>query len=135
MLKSTLLCLTPICFSSLLCDGIRSVLSFRHSSLNSSDEVAFVSLSVPASLSGPPFLQSEPLAVTDVLMSDIDTSYTPRTRDTRIAYESLLSLIQQEMGGQPHDVLRSAADEVLGVLKDDSLKVHNLFSLCSHGGF
>ena len=31
---------------------------------------------------------------------------------------------QEEMqGGQPNDVLRSAADEVLAVLKDDMIKV------------
>ncbi|VAI84780.1 unnamed protein product [Triticum turgidum subsp. durum] len=48
-----------------------------------------------------------------------DALYKPRTRATRTAYEALLSVIQQQLGGQPLDVLGDAADEVLAVLKDD----------------
>lgn len=68
-------------------------------------------------------LQAEAVGASDVLGADVDMSYIPRTRDTRIAYESLLSFIQQELGAQEHDVLRSAADEILAILKDDNLKV------------
>ena len=49
--------------------------------------------------------------------------YRPRTRETRAAYEALLSTIQSQFGDQPQDVLRGAADEVLAVLKNDNLKV------------
>ena len=38
-------------------------------------------------------------------------------------YETLLTLLSQEMGDQPHDVFASCADEVLTVLKDSSLGV------------
>lgn len=58
----------------------------------------------------------------DVLSADIDAIYRPQSRDTKAAYEVLLSFIQQEMGPGPHDVLKSAADEVLTLLKDDALK-------------
>lgn len=57
-----------------------------------------------------------------MLESEIDQMYKPKTRETKIAYEVLLSFVQEEMpGGQPHDVLRSAADEVLAILKDESI--------------
>ncbi|CAI5996773.1 unnamed protein product [Closterium sp. NIES-64] len=58
----------------------------------------------------------------DTVLSLVDDGmYRPRTRETRAAYELLLSLIQQQFGDQPQDVLRGAADEVLTVLKDDKL--------------
>lgn len=52
---------------------------------------------------------------------DIDTAglYRPRTKETREAYEALLSVIQTQFGDQPADVLRGAADEVLAALKND----------------
>lgn len=57
-----------------------------------------------------------------VLQADVDTVYRPQTRETRAAYEVLLQLLQQELGDKPHDVLRSAAEEALAVLKDDKMK-------------
>jgi len=51
-----------------------------------------------------------------------DGMYRPRTKETRAAYEALLSTIQQQFGDQPQDILRGAADEVLGVLKNDRFK-------------
>ena len=54
------------------------------------------------------------------LNDDID-SYRPRSKETRSAYEDLLSVISQQLGDQPHDILRGAADEVLACLKNDSL--------------
>nr|CAB3445259.1 unnamed protein product [Digitaria exilis] len=48
--------------------------------------------------------------------------YKPQTKETRAAYEALLSLIQQQLGGQPLDVLAGAADEVLSTLKNDKIK-------------
>ena len=54
------------------------------------------------------------------LSDDVD-SYQPRTKETRAAYEDLLSVISQQLGDQPHDILRGAADEVLACLKNDSL--------------
>jgi hypothetical protein len=52
---------------------------------------------------------------------DIDTAgfYRPRTKETREAYEALLSVIREQFGDQPADVLRGAADEVLASLKND----------------
>ena len=54
------------------------------------------------------------------LAEDIDT-YRPRSKETRSAYEDLLSFISQQLGDQPHDILRGAADEVLACLKNDAL--------------
>jgi len=47
--------------------------------------------------------------------------YTPRTKETREAYEALLGTIHTLFGDQPQDVLRGAADEVLAVLKNPSM--------------
>ncbi|XP_010537248.1 PREDICTED: DExH-box ATP-dependent RNA helicase DExH12 [Tarenaya hassleriana] len=54
-------------------------------------------------------------------MSD-DGLYQPKTKETRAAYEAMLSLIQQQLGGQPQDIIRSAADEILAVLKNETIK-------------
>ena len=54
------------------------------------------------------------------LADDMDT-YRPRTKETRAAYEDLLTMMQANLGAQPHDILRGAADEVLACLKNDSL--------------
>lgn len=51
---------------------------------------------------------------------DLDV-YRPRTKQTRVAYESLLHEIAGQLGDQPQDVLRGAADEVLACLKNDAL--------------
>lgn len=58
-----------------------------------------------------------------VSVLDIDTAglYRPRTKETREAYEALLSVIQGQFGDQPQDVLRGAADEVLASLKNDRI--------------
>ncbi|KAF0895374.1 hypothetical protein E2562_012405 [Oryza meyeriana var. granulata] len=57
-----------------------------------------------------------------VLSLTDDVVYKPQTKETRAAYEALLSVIQQQFGGQPLDVLGGAADEVLAVLKNDKIK-------------
>lgn len=59
----------------------------------------------------------------DVLNAEVDAVYRPQTRDTKRAYEALLSIIQTQMGDKPHDVLRSAADEVLAILKEDDTRI------------
>ncbi|XP_027169983.1 DExH-box ATP-dependent RNA helicase DExH12-like isoform X2 [Coffea eugenioides] len=51
--------------------------------------------------------------------------YQPKSRETRAAYEALLSFIQQQLGGQPVNVVTGAADEILAVLKNDNLKNHD----------
>ncbi|WCJ30807.1 U5 small nuclear ribonucleoprotein helicase putative [Euphorbia peplus] len=47
--------------------------------------------------------------------------YHPKTNETRAAYEALLSVLQQHLGGQPLSIVTDAADEVLAVLKNDSV--------------
>ncbi|KAK6787740.1 hypothetical protein RDI58_016265 [Solanum bulbocastanum] len=44
--------------------------------------------------------------------------YQPKTKETGAAYESMLSLIQHQLCGQPLNIVRAAADEILAVLKD-----------------
>jgi len=54
---------------------------------------------------------------------DLETAgfYTPRTKETREAYETLLGTIHGLFGDQPQDVLRGAADEVLASLKNQNI--------------
>ena len=47
--------------------------------------------------------------------------YTPKTRDTRMAYEKLLHAIQACVGDQPTEMLRGFAEESLALLKDEHL--------------
>lgn len=56
--------------------------------------------------------------------SDLATlSYRPRTRETTQAWEYLLTFVSQCLGGdQPRDIIASAADETLAVLKDEGLR-------------
>jgi pre-mRNA-splicing helicase BRR2 len=54
---------------------------------------------------------------------DIDSiNYRPKTRESKAAYEEILSLVQSSLGDQPNDILRGAADEILATLKDESLR-------------
>ncbi|KAL4388243.1 hypothetical protein GQ457_09G026150 [Hibiscus cannabinus] len=48
--------------------------------------------------------------------------YQPKTKETRAAYEAMLSLIQQQLGGQPLNIVSGAADEILAVLKNEGVK-------------
>lgn len=48
-------------------------------------------------------------------------NYRPRHPESKRAYEEILSLIQGNIGDQPQDILRGAADEVLAILKDEKL--------------
>ncbi|KAL3514908.1 hypothetical protein ACH5RR_027625 [Cinchona calisaya] len=57
-----------------------------------------------------------------VLSSTDEGVYQPKTKETRAAYEALLSAIQQQLGGQPLNIVSGAADEILAVLKNDNLK-------------
>ena len=52
---------------------------------------------------------------------DIDTAgfYRPRTKETREAYEALLSVIREQFGDQPADVLRGAAADGEGALDEE----------------
>ena len=53
--------------------------------------------------------QKSVLAATE----EMDTVYRPKTKDTRAAYEELLSFVQGAMGDQQQETLRGAADEVI----------------------
>lgn len=49
--------------------------------------------------------------------------YRPRTKDTAVAWEYILSFVQGLLGGeQPRDVLASAAEECLLIMKNEHLK-------------
>lgn len=49
-------------------------------------------------------------------------TYRPRTAETRQVYELILAAVHSSLGDQAQDIVRSAADTVLEVLKTDSLK-------------
>ncbi|CAJ1958047.1 unnamed protein product [Sphenostylis stenocarpa] len=57
-----------------------------------------------------------------VLSASDDGIYQPKTKETRAAYEAMLSVIQHQLGGQPLSIVSAAADEILAVLKNDTLK-------------
>ncbi|CDW82626.1 u5 small nuclear ribonucleoprotein 200 kda helicase [Stylonychia lemnae] len=48
-----------------------------------------------------------------------DLVYRPKTKETRLIYESLLSIVQRHMGDVSLEILRGAADEVLAILKTE----------------
>ena len=61
----------------------------------------------------------------DVLQASADLEglrYRPRTDETRAVYELILSIAHGALGDQASDVVRSATDTVIEVLKDDSMK-------------
>ncbi|KZO96269.1 Sec63-domain-containing protein [Calocera viscosa TUFC12733] len=49
-------------------------------------------------------------------------TYRPRTAETREIYELMLSTVHSALGDQAQDVVRSAADAVLEVLKSEDMK-------------
>ncbi|CAM9002212.1 unnamed protein product [Rhodiola kirilowii] len=57
-----------------------------------------------------------------VLNTTEEGIYQPKTKETRAAYEAMLSVIQQQLGGQPLSIVSGAADEILAVLKNENLK-------------
>ncbi|KAJ8772568.1 hypothetical protein K2173_027745 [Erythroxylum novogranatense] len=57
-----------------------------------------------------------------VLTSTEEGVYQPKTKETRAAYEAMLSVIQQQLGGQPLNIVSAAADEILAVLKNETVK-------------
>ncbi|EYU30521.1 hypothetical protein MIMGU_mgv1a000041mg [Erythranthe guttata] len=70
----------------------------------------------------PPRSKKRRLQEESVLTSSEEGVYQPKTKETRAAYEAMLSAIQQQLGGQPLNIVSGAADEILAVLKNDNLK-------------
>lgn len=65
------------------------------------------------------------MGYTDILQATADLEglrYQPRTQETREVYELILSIVNNSLGDQAQDVVRSAADTVLEILKDGNLK-------------
>jgi pre-mRNA-splicing helicase BRR2 len=62
---------------------------------------------------------SNVLAATEDLES---INYKPRTRESRIAYEEILSFVSIHIGDQPQDILRGAAEEILAICKDENMR-------------
>ncbi|KAF8377551.1 hypothetical protein HHK36_030933 [Tetracentron sinense] len=62
------------------------------------------------------------LQAESILSSGEEGIYQPKTKETRAAYEAMLSVIQQQLGGQPLNIVSGAADEILSVLKNDIFK-------------
>ncbi|XP_051139813.1 DExH-box ATP-dependent RNA helicase DExH12-like [Andrographis paniculata] len=70
----------------------------------------------------PPKSKKRRLQEESVLTSSEEGVYQPKTKETRAAYEAMLSVIQQQLGGQPLNIVSGAADEILAVLKNENLK-------------
>ena len=50
-------------------------------------------------------------------LDNLSDVYQPKSAETRRAYEAMLSIIREDYGDQPPDVIRFAADEILASLK------------------
>lgn len=68
-----------------------------------------------------PLVSPQRAAAGDVLSLGSELLYRPKTRETRAAYEALLSQLASSFGDVPADVLRGACDEVLATLKGDGV--------------
>lgn len=56
------------------------------------------------------------------VIDEVDViGYQPKTRETKSAYDDLLIEVQKIVGDQPQEILKGAANEILEVLKDDTL--------------
>lgn len=54
---------------------------------------------------------------------DIDHSgYTPKTRESKAAYEEILTFVSKCLGDQSTDIIRGATDETIALLKDETLR-------------
>lgn len=51
-----------------------------------------------------------------------DLSYFPSTEETREVFDIIMAWIQTRLEDQPHDIVRSAADAALSIVKQDGLK-------------
>ncbi|RSM16472.1 hypothetical protein CEP52_000302 [Fusarium oligoseptatum] len=60
------------------------------------------------------------LGANDLLVEGI--TYRPRTPATRATFDLIITIVANNLGDVPHEVVRSAADAVLEYLKDDDLK-------------
>lgn len=76
----------------------------------------------PAFDTAPPRSKKRRLQEESVLTSSEEGVYQPKTKETRAAYEAMLSVIQQQLGGQPLNIVSGAADEILAVLKNENIK-------------
>lgn len=79
-------------------------------------------LSEPIALA--PVLQAKRrrLQEESVLTSTEEGVYQLKTKETRAAYEAMLSVIQFQLDGQPFSIVSGAVDEILAVLKNDTIK-------------
>ncbi|EGC38998.1 DEAD/DEAH box helicase [Dictyostelium purpureum] len=48
--------------------------------------------------------------------------YKPKTKETRLVYENMLTFIQSYLGDQPTDIVKAALDEILSILKNDTIR-------------
>lgn len=53
--------------------------------------------------------------------------YIPKTRDTKLVYEEILSMVSQILGDQPHDVIRGAVDEVINLCRSNDVRESHKF--------
>ena len=60
------------------------------------------------------------LSAADALVEGL--KYRPRTPSTRQTYDLILTTTANNLGDVPHEVVRSAADAVLEILKDENMK-------------
>ncbi len=63
------------------------------------------------------------LATAELLANSAMLGYRPRTRETAAAWDFFVAMVHEVFGGEtPRDVTASAADEILAILKDSSLR-------------
>ncbi|KAJ4827132.1 DExH-box ATP-dependent RNA helicase DExH12 [Turnera subulata] len=81
----------------------------------------------PLSSDAPPARQSKRrrLREESVLVAAEEGVYQPKTTESKAAYVAILDFIQRQLGGQPGSIIAAAADEILAVIKNESLKTHD----------
>ena len=60
-----------------------------------------------------------------------DLGYRPKTMETQTAYDGILQKVQKAVGDQPLEVIRGAAEEVLMLLKDETIQAKDKIHGCS----
>ncbi|KAJ4827999.1 hypothetical protein Tsubulata_006182 [Turnera subulata] len=76
----------------------------------------------------PPARQSKRrrLCEESVLVAAEEGVYQPKTTESKAACVAILDFIKRQLGGKPSSIIVAAADEILTVIKNESLKTHDM---------
>jgi pre-mRNA-splicing helicase BRR2 len=66
--------------------------------------------------------RNEPSSILQATEEMESLAYIPKTRETRLAYEQILTLAQGKLGDVSSDILKGVANEIIATMKDDKKK-------------